>query len=170
MAIEAFDYTLYVASDARRIWEALTDPAMTGQYWGVRFDTDWQPGSLMTWEDMGARVSGPQQRVVEAMPGRRLAYMWHTFTEEWAQVHGFGTDVLQIAGAEPVSMVTFDIEQLGPTTDLPVLVKLTVTHDGFPENSAVRASVTRDWPAVLSSLKSLVETGSPLPSVHAYSL
>ncbi|MFD4506549.1 SRPBCC domain-containing protein [Streptomyces sp. NPDC058457] len=54
------------------------------------------------------------------------------------------------------SRVTFDIR---PHADI---VKLTVTHEGLGDEDELRA-VSSGWPAVLSDLKSLIETGSPLP-------
>ena len=44
-------------------------------------------------------------------------------------------------------------------------MKLTVVHDGFEPGSAVLQGVSGGWPAVISALKTLVETGSPMPSV-----
>ena len=41
-------------------------------------------------------------------------------------------------------------------------VCLTVTHTGFVENSKHRPSISGGWPAVLSNLKSLLETGKTL--------
>ena len=43
-------------------------------------------------------------------------------------------------------------------------MKLTVVHDGFAPGSAVLEGVRGGWPAVLASLKTLLETGSALPS------
>ncbi|HZD62955.1 MAG TPA: SRPBCC domain-containing protein, partial [Xanthobacteraceae bacterium] len=40
-------------------------------------------------------------------------------------------------------------------------VKLTVTHDEFEPGSKVHAAVSNGWPMILSSLKSLLETGRP---------
>jgi hypothetical protein len=59
--------------------------------------------------------------------------------------------------AEPRSSVTFEIEPAG------ALVKLTVRHGGFDPGSAVLEGVTDGWPAILSSLKTLLETSEPLP-------
>jgi Activator of Hsp90 ATPase homolog 1-like protein len=42
------------------------------------------------------------------------------------------------------------------------VVKLTVTHDGFAPGSAVLPAIAEGWPAVLASLKTLLETGSSL--------
>jgi Activator of Hsp90 ATPase homolog 1-like protein len=54
--------------------------------------------------------------------------------------------------------VTFDIE---PVTQG---VKLTVIHDGFEPGSTIVQMVSVGWPDVISSLKSLLETGEPLPA------
>jgi hypothetical protein len=52
--------------------------------------------------------------------------------------------------------VTFD---LAPFKDQ---VRLTIVHDDFDHGSKVFASISRGWPAVLSSLKSFLETGRAL--------
>ena len=59
--------------------------------------------------------------------------------------------------AEPRSKVTFDIEPVGE------MVKLTVVHDGFEPGSAVLPGISEGWPRVIASLKTLLETGDPLP-------
>ena len=61
--------------------------------------------------------------------------------------------------AEPRSKVTFDMQDVGRD-----VVKLTVTHDGFPPGSRVLQAISEGWPAVLSSLKTLLETGTALPA------
>ena len=53
--------------------------------------------------------------------------------------------------------MTFELEPLGE------LVKLTVVHDGFEPGSIVASMVGQGWPRILSSLKSLLETGETLP-------
>ena len=42
------------------------------------------------------------------------------------------------------------------------LVKLTLTHEGFAEGSKFLEGISKGWPAILSSLKSILETGHPL--------
>lgn len=54
------------------------------------------------------------------------------------------------------SIVTFLIE---PHEEI---VRLTVTHESLP-NSEMLAGISQGWPAVLASLKSLLETGQTLP-------
>jgi hypothetical protein len=52
--------------------------------------------------------------------------------------------------------VTFELEPVGSS------VKLTVTHDDFEPGSEMLASIRDGWPAILSALKTLLETGAPL--------
>jgi uncharacterized protein YndB with AHSA1/START domain len=61
----------------------------------------------------------------------------------------------KLAG-ERRSKVTFDIEPVGAT------VKLTVVHDDFDPGSDVAEMIGEGWPQLLSSLKTLLETGEPL--------
>jgi uncharacterized protein YndB with AHSA1/START domain len=58
--------------------------------------------------------------------------------------------------SEQPSKVVFNLEPHGK------FVKLTLTHEGFADGSKVLDGISRGWPAILSSLKSLLETGKPL--------
>ncbi|MFJ7216300.1 ArsR/SmtB family transcription factor [Amycolatopsis sp. NPDC098790] len=153
-----FAYTTYISTTPEKLWQALTEPAFTRQYWGVAFETDWKAGSPMVWAESGAKTSHPEQVVVESDPYRHLSYTWHTFTEEWANGNGIDAETLAKLQTEGRSKVTFTLEPQGET------VKLTVLHDGFEPGSTVMAMCSQGWPALLSSLKTLLETGSPLPA------
>ncbi len=118
---------------------------------GATYDVAYDTGDLV--------ISHPEQVVLESDPYRRLAYTWHTYTPEWAQAHGVDAADAATWAAEPRSKVAFDIEETSPG-----IVKLTVVHDGFAPGSALLQGVSNGWPAVLASLKTLLETGSPLPS------
>ncbi|MFI1991196.1 ArsR/SmtB family transcription factor [Actinoplanes sp. NPDC020271] len=153
----SFVYTTYIATTPAKLWEALTSPAFTSQYWGVSFDSDWTAGSPITWKIGDLTIADPEQVVLESVPGSRLSYTWHSFTPEFAAKHGFSPEWLAAVTAERRSTVTFDLEQVGE------LVRLTVTHDGFDDGSTILGQVSQGWPAILSSLKTYLETGSPLP-------
>jgi uncharacterized protein YndB with AHSA1/START domain/DNA-binding transcriptional ArsR family regulator len=154
---DAFVYTTYIRSTPEQLWQALTDPAFTSRYWGVTFDTDWQPGSAMIWVERGNKTVDSEQVVLESEPGRRLSYTWHAFTPEWGEAVGITEEVRAKLLDERRSKVTFQIEPLGE------MVKLTVVHDGFEPESTLRTMVSTGWPALLSSLKTLLETGESLP-------
>ncbi|GIF10874.1 ArsR/SmtB family transcription factor [Actinoplanes teichomyceticus] len=153
-----FVYTTYIATTPEKLWRALTDPAFTSRYWGVELDTDWTAGAPVTWRVGDLSITDPEQVVLEAVPHRRLSYTWHTFTPEFAQRYDFSAEWLERVTRESRSRVTFEIEQSGS------LVKLTVIHDGFDEGSTIREQVSQGWPSILSSLKTYLETGTPLPA------
>jgi DNA-binding transcriptional ArsR family regulator/uncharacterized protein YndB with AHSA1/START domain len=152
-----FVYTTYIRTTPQRLWQALTDPAFTERYWGLAFETDWQPGSTMTWLQRGVSIGDPEQVVLEAEPYRRLSYTWHTFTPELSEALDLRDQVRELIAREPRSRVSFDIEPFGER------VKLTVVHDGFEAGSVVATMVREGWPPVLSDLKTLLETGEVLP-------
>ena len=154
-----FVYTTYIKTTPERLWQALTEPAFTRRYWfGVTFETDWRPGSAMTWDHAGVVTDDAEQVVLEAEPYRRLSFTWHTMTAELARALELPDDARDHIRAEARSRATFELEPLGD------LVKLTVVHDRFGPESVMAGMVSRGWPRVLSGLKTLLETGEPLPA------
>ena len=81
--------------------------------------------------------------VVESAPPRHLVLTW--VSPKDAEI------------PDKVSRVTFDIETYGDG------VRLTVTHSELEPDSAMLSGISRGWPLVLSSLKTLLETGEPMP-------
>lgn len=154
-----FVYTTYIKTTPERLWQALTDPAFTRRYWGVTFESDWNVGSTMVWEECGTKTADPAQVVLESEPYHRLSYTWHTFTPEWAQAAGVSDEVVAEIAGERRSKVTFEIEPLGQ------MVKLTVVHDDFEPGSTVLEMISGGWPHLLSDLKTLLETGDTLPTI-----
>jgi uncharacterized protein YndB with AHSA1/START domain len=141
-----FVYVTYIAATPDKVWQALTDGTLTRQYWyGRRIESDWKVGSTVTfWYDTedGEAVSD-RGIVLESNPPRRLSYTWHVeFADELRDEHP--------------SRVTFEIEPSGKE------VKLTLTHDEFEPGSKILDGVRSGWPAILASLKTMLETGKPL--------
>jgi len=137
-----FVYVTYIAATQQRIWDAIVRPEFTRQYWGHENLSDWKPGSR--WEHRPAE-GGPAKlvgQVIESLPPRRLVITWADPSD---------------TGADP-SRVTFELE---PIEDM---VKLTVTHDRLVPGSDMQRGIENGWPRVLSSLKSFLETGKPLPT------
>lgn len=151
-----FVYATYIKTTPEQLWQALTDPAFTTRYWGVALVSDWQEGSTITWEVAGVSIADPEQGVLVAEKPRKLAFTWHTVTPEFGAAVGAAEEEIAVMAAEGRSQVSFEIEPLDG------MVKLTVTHSGFEEGSAVLAGITDGWPGVLASLKTLLETGEPL--------
>jgi DNA-binding transcriptional ArsR family regulator/uncharacterized protein YndB with AHSA1/START domain len=157
MTDQAFVYTTYIKTTPEQLWEALISPAFTGRYWGVTFESDWRVGATITWTYQGVVMAHPEQVVLEFDPYHRMAYTFHTFTPEFAQKVGLDEALRAKLAAEKRSRVAFDLEPLG------AMVKLTLTHDDFAPGSELPGMISMGWPATASSLKSLLETGEPLP-------
>ncbi|MET8781893.1 SRPBCC domain-containing protein [Streptomyces sp. NPDC004589] len=139
----AFVYVIHIRSTPEAVWDALTDAELTTAFRGRSNVSDWKPGSR--WEHVrtdGSGIADAVGEVVESERPGRLVTTWTSPENEERQ------------GA--YSKVTFDIR---PHADI---VRLTVTHED-PADERERADVAGGWAAVLSNLKSLIETGSPLP-------
>jgi uncharacterized protein YndB with AHSA1/START domain len=136
-------YVLYIRTSADRLWRAIVDPELTLQYFhNTAIQSDLRPGSsidYMKTGDDGEKRSAVSGKVVEAEPNRRL-------------VHSFAFPGYD----DPPSTVTYDIEQMGD------VVKLTLTHEFEAENETFKGT-SEGWPSILSGLKTLLETGEPLP-------
>ena len=143
MSKPEFVYTTYIETSAEKLWHALTDGDFTELYWfGHRAISDWKIGSAFSLANQaGPKVIG---KVLESEPPRRLAYSWDPQKED--------------SRHERTSRVTFDLEPRG------AVVKLTVTHDNLDEAGKTLRDISGGWPLVIASLKSLLETGRPLPS------
>lgn len=137
-------YTTYIRATPEQVWHALTDPELTGRFWGHSQVSDWTVGGRVDHvRTDGSGIADASGLVVEVDRPRRLAF-------------GFDDPRrLEDPTFEP-SVVTFEIE---PHRDI---VKLTVTHASLPSMEELRA-VGQGWPAVLANLKTLLETGSALP-------
>ncbi len=145
MAKATFVYVIYIAAPAERVWKALLDGDFTRQYWGAENVSDWRPGS--PWEHRRGDAAGPVLlvgEVVESLPPRRLVVTW--------------ADPRDRDRRDAHSRVTFELE---PVADM---VRLTVTHADLERGSDTERAISQGWPRVLSSLKSLLETGRALPT------
>jgi uncharacterized protein YndB with AHSA1/START domain len=142
-----FIYVSYIETTPEKLWEALTSSEFTERYWfGVHLRSDWKVGSTFEMVRSNGTVSDAG-KVVEYDPPRRLAYTFVNLSDEYK--------------GELPALATFLIEPHGK------LVKLTLTHEGFAEGSKFLAGISTGWPAILSGLKSLLETGRPLEIPYA---
>jgi uncharacterized protein YndB with AHSA1/START domain/DNA-binding transcriptional ArsR family regulator len=153
-----FVYVTYIRTTPERLWRALTDPSFTLRYWGIALQSDWKVGSAITLQfGPGQDFREVGQVVLESDPYRRLSYRWHNYQREHAAMFGWSKETFAELLKEPLSKVVFDLEPLGDT------VKLTVVHDGFQPGSEMLNGIRDGWPAILSNLKTLLETDETLP-------
>src|SRR5690349_20425639 len=143
MARSTFVYVTYIRSTPEKVWSALTDAEFTRQYWfGMRAESAWKAGSPWKLVAADGQVFDVGE-IVESDPPRRLVIRWH---------HQHKPELK----AEGPSLCTMELEPNGPA------VKLSITHTIEREPSKLLDAVSGGWPKVLSNLKSLLETGSPV--------
>jgi hypothetical protein len=46
------------------LWQALSEPTFTRRWWQTTFETDWEVGSPMTWDNNGIIIADPEQVVL----------------------------------------------------------------------------------------------------------
>lgn len=140
----AIVYTIYIASTPEKVWEALTSAEFSRKYFsGFAIEADLKVGGafIARAPDGSVHISG---EVIECDPPRKLTVTWNV---NWpALVEKLG-----------VTLVTYEIEQSGDA------VKLTLiqAHDR-PISEDILSGGRQGWPAILSSLKSVLETGNAL--------
>jgi uncharacterized protein YndB with AHSA1/START domain len=137
-------YTIYIASTPEKLWDALTRSEFSRKYFfGNSVEVDLRVGGayIVRTPDGALHISG---EVVECVAPRRLTV---TFNVNWPEL---------VEKLGP-TLVTYEIEQAGEA----VRLTMTESHDRTLDDDILSGGC-QGWPAILSSLKSLLETGQPL--------
>lgn len=127
MSTDAIVKTAVVRAPLARVWAAVSDARQFGQWFGVEFDGPFVAGASLTGrirpttvDPEVAALQAPHAGTAFAVevatvdPPRRFAFRWHPFAVG-------GVDV----SAEPMTLVTFDLEATGDDT------RVTITESGF---------------------------------------
>jgi uncharacterized protein YndB with AHSA1/START domain len=154
-------YRVYIKATPQAIWDAITRPEWTKKYgYAPLVEYDLRAGGTFRAYPNDGMKQFPgvpdvilDGEVVEANPPRRLVQTWRMLMDPGLAAEGF-------------TRLTYEIEEArGGVT------KLTVTHDvtGAPKLAALIAGEREPegagggWNEILSGLKTLLETGAPLP-------
>ncbi len=138
-------FQIYISDTAERVWETIATPEGVSRFFqGARVEGTYEAGNrVRTSSPDGERVWGDNE-ILEVDPPKRLVHTWRSlYDNEMA--------------AEGESRVTWEIEELPGE-----FCKVTVIHDRLEHAPKTAASI-QGWFYYLSSLKSVLETGSPLP-------
>jgi uncharacterized protein YndB with AHSA1/START domain len=137
-------YNIYIAATPEKVWQALTDRELSRQYFhGSTVEIESKAGGTFIARLPDGRVN-VKGEVVEWSPPRHLSTTW---TVDWIAEMRELSEVL----------VTYDIAQAGDA------IRLTMTEAyrwDVPE--AMLAGGRTGWPAILSNLKSVLETDKPM--------
>ena len=137
-------YTIYIASTPEKVWKALTSAEFSRKYFsGNTVEVDLRVGGayIVRTPDGALHISG---EVIECDPPRKLTV---TFNVNWPEL---------IEKLGP-TLVTYEIEPAGDA----VRLTMTESHDR-PLDDDILSGGRQGWPAILSSLKSLLENGQAL--------
>jgi len=135
-------YEMLIHTTPEKLWDALTNGEVTKKYFfGETFVSDWKKGS--SWHSLGPSGSRDVEgTVIEAVAARRLVVTWQVlYNQELRDEH---------------SRVTYEIEKRGQ------ICKLTVVHE-LEHAPKTAKHVAGGWGIVLAGLKTLLETGRPMP-------
>ncbi len=148
MAVTAHLYQIFVRATPEQVWQAITDPAFTTRYFhGTAFTSTLEPGSpvryVMAAADGGGDAVDGTIEVADAP--NRLVMTWRSL---------YRADM----AAEPPSRVEWIVEAAGDG-----LTRVRVAHGDLAKSPATWAGVKDGWVWILDCMKSVLETGQPLP-------
>ena len=134
-------YVIYIAATSEKVWQALTSSEFTRKYfWERAIEVEPKRGGAfkLRLPDGSVNVYG---EVLEYDPPHRLSVSWQVAKpEEFRKL--------------PACRVTYDIAPAGDA------VRLTMTEShSWEVPDAILSGGRMGWPAILSALKSLLETG-----------
>ncbi|MFZ3312000.1 MAG: SRPBCC family protein [Xanthobacteraceae bacterium] len=137
-------YATYIAATPENVWQALTSSDFTRKYfWDRSVEIEAKPGGAFVLRLPDGRVN-VQGKVIDWEPPRKLSVTWQVVSPE---------DFRKL----PECVVRYEIAQAGDA------VRLTMTEShSWEVPEAILSGGRTGWPAILSSLKSLLETGKPL--------
>jgi len=134
-------YAIHIGTTAEKLWDALTLGEFTQHYWGGRrIESTWEVGAPVR----HIKPDGSndwQGEILECDWPKKLAYTFYT--------PGGDED------PQNPSRVTWEISPSGPST-----VLLQITHECLSEKKL--KGISGGWPAILSNLKTWLESGAPL--------
>jgi uncharacterized protein YndB with AHSA1/START domain/predicted transcriptional regulator len=136
-------FVTYIKSTREKVWQALTSAELTPHYYyNSDIHSDLKVGSKIEYivkEESGKERIAVAGEVLEIEPNKKLCHSFQFPNSD-----------------DPLTRVTFTLEEQDN------LVKLTVLHDQFEEETDTYKSVSEGWPLILSGLKTFLETGKTM--------
>jgi uncharacterized protein YndB with AHSA1/START domain len=141
-----YTYDIYIAAPVGRVWKGIVDGDMTKHYvYGTRLEGPLEKGAPYAYVGDGdfKVVDG---EILDVEPEKLLVMTWQAHWDD-------------AVGKDRASRVSYELSPAGAST-----TKLRVVHDDFDGRTATYEGSIAGWPLMLSSLKSLLETGKALPT------
>ena len=137
-------YKSYINGAIDQVWQAITDPDMTVQYfYGTRVDSDWEVGSAINYLNPDGTLAS-EGHIISIDAPKRLEFTFQALWDEDLVAEGPAREVWALA-------------------EINGMVELTIELYDVEPNSKTLDDFANGFPYIVSGLKSLVETGEPLP-------
>ncbi|KGP73433.1 SRPBCC family protein [Pontibacillus yanchengensis] len=143
---QSFVYTTYILTTPEKLWEALTSGEHTSKYFfGREIQSNWKEGSNVQFITKEGELD-VEGKVLQVENNELLSYTWHHVDDKQREV--------------PL-VVTFKLRQMNEVVKL-TLVHENLDYDDFSNEENTFGGLNNGWPAILSNLKTLLETGKTL--------
>ncbi len=150
---QEFVYATFIRTTPEKLWEALTSGDFSEKYWmGWRIEVEQKVGGrLRILPPKGREEHGDHAgEVLVCEPGRKLVYTWNP------------KDKPEIARKrDSLSRVTYELTPMGQFVKFRLIHENLLPEDIEKDPTTFRG-INNGWPAVISSLKTLLETGEAI--------
>jgi uncharacterized protein YndB with AHSA1/START domain len=141
-------YEIFIRAPREAVWNALIDPEFTTKYFhGTRFESSFEPGARFVNRLVDQDRPAADGTIEVFEPPSRLVYTWHVL---------YDVEMSE----EPPGRVEWT---LMPATDDDTVTRVTLRHGDLGLSPKTWENVRMGWVGIIDSLKTLLETGDPLP-------
>jgi uncharacterized protein YndB with AHSA1/START domain len=145
-------YEIFIRAPQQQVWDALIEPEYTTRYFhGTRFESSFEPGARFVNRIVDADRSAADGVIEVFEPPSRLVYTWHVLYD------------VEMAD-EPPGRVEWT---LTPANEEGSVTRVTMRHGDLAMSPKTWENVRVGWVKIIDSMKTLLETGEPLPDVDA---
>ncbi len=146
----SFVYVIYIRTTPEKLWEALLKPEFTRTYWfGVTQESSWTPGAPWKMVLPDGTISDTGE-ILEIEKPKYLVIRWRNEFRPELKEEGYSVCRIELEQAEGGA------------------VRLSIRHEIDKPGAKLIDAVSGGWPKVLSSLKSLLESGAPLSEIGGH--
>lgn len=145
----SFVYVIYIRAALEKVWDALLVPEFARTYWfGTAMESTWTVGApwKMVYPDGTITDTG---EILEIEKPKRIVIRWRNEFRPELKAEGYSTCRIELEQADGA-------------------VRLTIRHEIDKPGAKLIDAVSGGWPKVLSSLKSILETGTALPDISGH--